>query len=159
MSEYILDGYNLLFSASELKGPFENKREDLVSYFQRKFKELKWRGHLVFDGDHIPYEESGRGYESPLEIIYSPRGQSADSYILEKIEFSKRPQNYTLISNDRHLSKEAKALGAYTIENQAFIKLIEKKTKKQPKEKDYHESPKNFERLLREFEKRLRDKP
>lgn len=123
---------------------------------QKKFSKHSLQGMLVFDGSHCRHEESGLSYASPLEIAYTPKGQIADAYILEKLEWDQKKKASTVVSNDKHLCREARALGAKTQSNETFLRYLEKKKasgrKHPPEPKD---SPQNIERLLKIFEAEL----
>lgn len=150
---YILDGYNILFQLIESPKTFSNQREDLIQYLQLRFAALKLQGLLIFDGSHRRDEISGRTYRSPLEIVYTPKGQNADSYILELIELAKNPKDITLVTNDSGLKRAARSLRAHVQSNENFIVFLSKSSPK--KEKCSQESPKNIERLLKIFESRF----
>lgn len=110
-------------------------------------------GVIVFDGAHKRGEESGLSYPTPLIVAYTPKGQSADDYILEQIAGKKQ---VTVVTNDRGLILHAKSLGAKVLSNSQFIQWIEKK-KKQKKIEEPKETRYNFERLLKIFEERLKN--
>ncbi len=155
---YLIDGYNILFSLEDAKD-LQHGREELIEYLSRHFKSLNLSGILVFDGAHRRDEESGRNYASPLETVFSPRGQNADSYIVEQIEGAKNPKDVTVITNDTGLKRRARELNAHVQPTKAFIRFLEKKATKKPNEKDsLKESPKNLERLLKIFEDRFHGK-
>jgi predicted RNA-binding protein with PIN domain len=155
---YLLDGYNLLFTLTESDHPLANQRQKIVRFLQKKFASLKLAGIVVFDGKIRHGEESGRSYPSPLEVVYTPKGQSADAFIIEKLEMSSNPRQITVVTNDRGLIANARALGAKTIHNGEFIeKLLSRKNKANPVKADIADSKRNIERLLIIFEKKLRE--
>lgn len=108
---------------------------------------------LVFDGRHCREEESGLSYANPLEIAYTAKGQTADEYIVEKLEWKDPKMICTVVSNDQGLCRHAQALRVKTQSNEAFLRYLEKK-KPRKREKAYEpkESPKEMERLLKIFE-------
>lgn len=154
---FLLDGYNILFSLVDSPKEFSNQRQEVISFLQKQFASLNLSGMLVFDGFHRRDEESGRGYESPLEIIYSPKGQNADSFILEQITLAKNPKDIKVVTNDAGLTRQARALGAHVQMNHAFIQYLGKVRSKRKKvaEKNIVESQKTKERLQKIFEDRL----
>jgi hypothetical protein len=151
---YFLDGYNLLFSLTDSKQSLAVQRGNLILYLQKRFASLKLKGMIVFDGAHRRNEESGLSYRSPLEIAYAPKGQSADAYIVERIESSKNPKLIAVVTNDRGLGMHARSHGAKVLSNESFIRYLHKIKRKQ-KKADVKESPKNIERLSKIFEERL----
>lgn len=154
---YCLDGYNLLFTSTQSDGSFPRQRQKMISFLQERFALLKMSGLLVFDGRVRPGEESGRSWRSPLEIIYTSKGQSADDFIEEKIAISKNPGLITVVTNDRMLSASVRHLGAKTMKNADFLKKILKRKKEQGPKTTYSDTKKNIERLLKLFEKKLLD--
>ncbi|MFI5343152.1 MAG: NYN domain-containing protein [Chlamydiales bacterium] len=157
---FLLDGYNILFSLVDSEKTFSNQRQEVITFLQKQFASLKLSGMLVFDGFHRSEEESGRGYESPLEIIFSPKGQNADSFILEQIALAKNPKDIKVVTNDAGLTRQARASGAHVLTNTAFLEYLKKAhskaTRAKSHEKDITESPKSKERLQKIFEDRFR---
>lgn len=159
---YYIDGYNLLFrlthshqtlrtrKSTELKvdNTLLNQRQALIRLLQT----YQVKGLLIFDGKHRLDEESGRSYPSPLEVIYTPKGQTADQYILETLLFVSNPASITVVSDDRHLIQSARSLGAKTQSPAPFLHRLQKK---RPKKPDPVESKFQIDRLLKIFESRL----
>jgi predicted RNA-binding protein with PIN domain len=115
-------------------------------------------GLLVFDGRVRHGEESGRSYPSPLEVIYTPKGQSADHFIVERIESMENPCDATVVTNDRGLMAHVRPLGAKTMVNPEFIEwLLTRKKSVSTSKPKYADTKQNIERLLRIFEKRLEE--
>ena len=98
---FLIDGYNLIFTLSCSKKSLQSLRQEVIQYLRKEFARKKIKGMLVFDGAHRRDEESGLSYPSPLIVAYAPKGQSADEYIIEKLEISKNPKIITVITNDR----------------------------------------------------------
>ena len=152
---YYLDGYNLLFSLIDSKQNLASQRQKLILFLQRQFTSRCLSGILVFDGAHRRDEESGLSYKSPLEIAYAPKGQSADAYIVEKIEAARNPREITVVTNDRGLAMHARSHGAKVQANGSFIQFLKKK-KKKGKKGPVSETQQNIERLMKIFEERLK---
>lgn len=161
---YLIDGYNLLFRLMESKNSLESQRHLIIRSLQKEFQHLHLKGMIVFDGRHHHDEQSGLSYQSPLIIAYSHRGQTADQYILEKLETARLPSHITVVTDDRFLATAARGFKARTIGLQSFILLLEKKHAQLIQKKDeraekgpQRESKHNIERLLKEFETRLQN--
>jgi predicted RNA-binding protein with PIN domain len=156
---YYIDGYNLLFRLVDSRISLQKQRLSIIRFLQKQFVHFKNKGLLIFDGAHRSDEESGRSYPSPLEVVYTPRGQSADAYILEKLESIKKTSSITVVSDDNHLTRSARALGAHAQSNVAFLNFLEKKRSQrtEKKIKEPVDSKQNIDRLLKIFEKRLKD--
>ena len=152
---YLIDGYNVLFSL-ESSSDLQLQRTELTEFLTKKFSRLKLSGFIIFDGSHKRDEESGRNYGSPLEIVFSPKGQTADCYIVEHVEFAKNSKEITVITNDSGLKRRVRALGAQVKQTAPFIRFLEKKTHMKKEEKgSLEESPRELKRLLKIFEERL----
>ena len=149
---YLIDGYNLLFALVDSKKSLQSQRQSIIRSLQEEFEALELEGTVVFDGVQPRGGESGLAYKSPLVIAYSFSGETADHYILDKVEVSKRPSELTVVSNDKHLT------GAHTKTIKEFLALLKKKQSKKPdKVESFTESQQELERLIKIFEARLRD--
>ena len=153
---YLVDGYNLFFKLEEEILPLEEKREELLSLFDQVVVQLKLKVLVIFDSHFENTEHfASKRKLSHLEVSFSPKNLSADEYILELLEWNAKQT--TLVSSDRELSKRGSFLGAKTMSIEDFVAFIIKKQKSTlPKGKPtMREFKGNFERLLKEFEKRL----
>lgn len=155
---YFLDGYNLLFFLADSKQNFSQHRQRMVQFFQGQFSLLKLSGVLVFDGSHRRGEESGFVSHGPLEVCYTSKGRSADEYIVEAIEISRQPSSITVVTNDQKLAANARALGAKSQSNRAFLAFLGKKRRiKKRRSTAVKDTESNVSRLLKIFEERLKD--
>jgi predicted RNA-binding protein with PIN domain len=151
---YLIDGYNLIFSLVESKDTLQTIREKVIHSLKMQFAKRNISGTLVFDGAHRKDEETGLSYPSPLIVAYAPKGQSADDYILEIVQFSKSPAQFTVVTNDKGLQRQAGHAGAKLKTNDDFIRWL-KKPKKQKEKPEPKETEKNINRLLKIFEERF----
>ena len=154
---YLLDGYNLLFFLIDSKNSFAAQRQKIIRFLQILFSRHKMNGILIFDGRVRYEEESGRSYPSPLEVVYTSEGQSADEYIIERIENLKTPAKITVVTNDRALMTNAKSLKAQTVNISKFINWLTVRKKSKEFKPSTVETKYNTERLLKIFEKRLEE--
>ena len=159
---YLIDGYNLLFYLIDSTKSLQSQRQVIIRSLQEEFAALDLEGMIVFDGSHVRGGESGLSYKSPLVIAYSFSGETADQYILEKIETSRKPSELTVVSNDKRLTAAARSHGAHTINLKDFADFLKKKHGKKTKQKEerldqrpFSESKRDLERLLKIFEERL----
>ncbi len=155
---YLIDGYNLLFFFQEdERCSLESQRKRLLEWIQDAFSNMKCQGTVVFDGAHPRGTESGRAYQSPLEIAYAPKGISADAYILEQLEAAKNRKTFVVVTNDRALRSHAVSLEAKTQSNEAFVAWLKKRNgaKKNRKRRAAVETPAQIARLAKMFEERL----
>jgi predicted RNA-binding protein with PIN domain len=106
---WILDGYNLLFRMPGLKGTLEQRRERLLLTIRERFplREIT----IVFDG-RLPPPDHTRQHRGCVEVIYTPEGMTADSWIIDKLHTTLHPQRYLVVTGDRALARMAAASGA-----------------------------------------------
>jgi predicted RNA-binding protein with PIN domain len=155
---FYIDGYNLMFSLNGRSEKFPTLRTNLIRLLQRQFARFHLSGTLVFDGSHRRDEESGLSYPSPLIVAYTSKGESADSYIVHKLEEATHPKQHTVVTNDKGLHLHVQALGAKVLSNRDFIHWLEKRLeKRREKEVEPKDSKPNLDRLLKIFEERLKD--
>lgn len=160
---YLIDGYNLLFRFFHSDKKLQTQRNLAIEFLQEKTSILKINAHLVFDAHHRENQIPSLTSLKTLKIIYTPKGQTADDYILEKIFLSKTPSQIMVISSDKSLQIKAKDLKAQTQSIDDFIDwlyLNETKIKKAHKElenKTTLDTKQNIQRLLKIFEEKLKD--
>lgn len=153
---YLVDGYNLLFFLKK-SDPFQKNRDFLIDSLNELAKNQRSAITLVFDGDYEWGDQSGLAYFSHLLVAFSPKNQTADEYILEKISYSSTPSLYTVVSEDQGLLRSAKSLSARTKSIESFLHWLKKCNKTSDEEKPQKENEIHLERLRKIFEKRLQD--
>jgi hypothetical protein len=155
---YLIDGYNFLFRFIEKDSKIENQRNDLIDFIDKKALLLHLNINIVFDGHHQMNAFPNRSYTENIEIIYTPKNESADDYILEKIKFSKHPSQITVISSDNILTKKAKQMQAKIQSIESFLVWLSEKEEKVEfeQEEEYSDSEENIKRLLKIFQEKLK---
>lgn len=156
MSSFYVDGYNLLFSLIEsFPCCVESSRVELVHLLDDLIFEANLNATVIFD-NHSPLStpKPSIEYQDFLHVVFSPRGLTADGYLLELVQGSKNPKTMIIVTSDIALAKEARYLGATTLSNEEFLEKLSKKIRKKPTKKRAQEGPKEFERLLTLFEER-----
>lgn len=159
---YLIDGYNLLFFGDESKSSLRSRRQTIIQSLKKEFTQLRMKGTVIFDGSHRADEESGLSYKSPLVIVYSHQGQTADQYILEKLEAAKTPSELTIVTNDKGLAMHARNFGAKSMTISAFFAQLKKKHLQKKgaieEKRSISISARELNRLIKIFEERLEDK-
>lgn len=158
--QYLVDGYNLLFFLSGPIKDIRKKREALLSALEDLLSNITVPTTVIFEGKHQADEESGRVQFPHFLVIFTPKGKSADDYILDYLSHTFYPGEYTVVSSDKRLCAQARALGAQTKDLSEFLTFLERKELKAMKikeEKQTKETKKNFERLLKIFEQRFEE--
>jgi predicted RNA-binding protein with PIN domain len=164
---YLLDGYNLLFSSffnehlainpksfskRSAEPSLESQRQQIIFFLQKQCAARKLSGLLIFDGKTY-CGDSGRSYESPLEVIYTQAGQSADEYIIDWLTFSKKQRQATVVTNDRILAVNIGSYGIKVMDNTSFMQWLMKEKKSDELAKPtIIETKRELDRLLKIFE-------
>lgn len=160
--QFLIDGYNLLFFYLTPDEDLKKNREELISVLDKKLKSLNIKATIVFDGFSQINKDAEHQYFESLTVVFSPKAQTADEYIIERLTSSKNPNEITIITADKQLASEARCLKAHSKTPKAFLKeiatkqaAIENSTEKE--QRDFEESKAHIERLVKLFEKRLQD--
>lgn len=157
--QYWIDGYNLLFKMPSLEGSLEEKRRQLILDLNAYSKKLHLSFILVFDAKTKGAPLALRSHYDSLEILYATGSKTADEAILEEIELLGIGSRACVVTSDRGLAYQARALGTSTMSLLEFVQFLTKKQKRRSlplvESKD---SPKEIERLCKIFEQRLRVK-
>lgn len=149
-----IDGYNLLFYLDEVRH-LEKKREALLQELNELVDEAGVEVIIVFDGA----TDFKKTRFQALDVIYTPKGMTADDYIIEDIEGKKkRGHHLSVVSNDKHLCRCAKLLNVKTLKLTQFFSLLIKKTRKRvlPPPPKTLIPDREMDRLAKIFEERLK---
>ncbi len=156
---YLIDAYNLLFCFSKKQGKLEQKRQHLIEEINREALLLKLQITLVFDGAAVPPSLATRGHFDAVEIVYTPKNQTADQYILQEVMQAPHPARLTVVSNDRELTGRCNLHKAHIKTLDAFLFFLMKKKKKKRREakppREFQISDGELKRLLKIFEERF----
>jgi uncharacterized protein len=156
---YFIDGYNFLFKLSHnWHFDLRSQRDALIQAFNERIEELKLSLTIVFDGAEMPRGDYTRSHWKSVEVVYTHEGLSADEYILHRLEEAKHGRLYTVVTSDRELMNRAKLLGAYAMNNQTFLELLQQRTLKRKRRKGSNtarETKENIARLEKIFRERL----
>lgn len=155
---YLIDGYNFLFRIHSSKGKsLEQRRESLIDLLSDELSGFKGQCAIVFDSaEQIrDFPESIR--QKNLDVIYAPRGSTADEYIIEMVEQTKNPKSLAVVTSDKGLARQCGHIGSevFSIEDFLILAAKKKKKKKSSSKPQYRESKQEFERLKKIFEEKL----
>lgn len=157
---FLIDGYNFLFRIEGLKkGSLEKKRKAFIEILDKQLEHFTSHTFFViFDSAQQLCDYAQCSHCSHLDVLYAPKGQSADEYIIELVEISRNPKTVTVITSDSSLARDCKHLGAKTLTIEEFVTLIVKKAnRKIHRTSSFVETPFEMERLLKAFEERLKN--
>ena len=153
---YLVDGYNLLFQIYKKKqASLEEKRKSLLEALSQEISLTSLDVTIVFDSSEEFHEYAQKITRANLEVVYAPRDQTADDYIIEILELTKNPKTQTVITEDSNLKKRSTQIGANILSIKKFISLILEKKRKTTSKTLYKESSSQIERLLKIFEEKL----
>lgn len=117
----LVDGYNV----AKLAWPdrsLEQQREALISRCENFARRLGASVTVVFDGDSIP------GAHAPvrrtIRVVYSPAGTTADDVIRAEVEHLDEDRPVVVVTNDREIVADVKAVGANVVASNAFIAVL-----------------------------------
>lgn len=113
LSVTIIDGYNLFFRLAEIPNPLQTKRESFIIALSQALVDANVKAIVVFDSsqkESHDYPSTSFAHEN-MEILFSPKGLSADDYLLEYLEVHQSPHYLTLVTDDRRLTLFAKESG------------------------------------------------
>ncbi|MCF7806368.1 MAG: NYN domain-containing protein [Simkaniaceae bacterium] len=164
--EYWIDGYNLLFKVKSHLRNLRQQRKELIDELKLHMIKSNFRAKIIFDSS----EENATEFPSvssstPLEIIFSPKGLTADDYILEMLKSIKSTKNTTIVTDDAHLAFHCKHTQAKTLSVNAFFDLIFKEERRrhmsnykflEDEKIELTESEKNIQLFVKIFEDRLK---
>jgi predicted RNA-binding protein with PIN domain len=122
MLPLIIDGYNFLLRSSHF-GPLARRdleagREALILELAR-YREQKGNPLvLVFDGDALIPPWGGGGWQSGVQVVFSPKGEKADDWIIKMVR--KRGGKALVVTSDRELALTCQKEGATIIASHEF---------------------------------------
>ncbi len=95
--------------------------------------------------------------QTPLDILFTPKGLTADEYILECLWTPEAKKNYCVVTQDKGLRRKVKEEGVRVIDFATLYKQLDKKKQDRFKLKeDIPLSPKWVQRYSEIFEKRYK---
>jgi predicted RNA-binding protein with PIN domain len=158
---YWIDGYNLLFRITKSYQGVKQEERKILRLINQWVTEAHHNATIVFDGRQKNMPEATRSNFQNLAVIYTAEGEKADAYILDEVIHSNDPSKEIVISSDRELTGKARQNGARIKSVEEFFSSLLKKRnkKKRAPEKDFKESDREIQRLLKIFEKDLPPAP
>ena len=110
----IVDGYNYIFRIHTLsqkdEEPLRSARDDLINGLSAYQSGKQLEIIVVFDGEpsNILKPAAGR---AGVRVLFSREQGAADELILKEIRGATQPGNITLVTSDKQLAAEARAMG------------------------------------------------
>ncbi|MBM3207315.1 MAG: hypothetical protein FJZ57_01745 [Chlamydiae bacterium] len=159
---YYIDGYNWLFRTPKSRKSFEEKRREFIKNIHTLVEGRTCLVTIVFDSSDPSRDLCSKGNYDFLEIVFTPKKQTADQYIESAVENATKPRLITVVTLDRELQQKCMLRGANIVTMEEFFDIFTKNKNKSRKKKDdtkesFQETRYNIARLLTIFEKRLFD--
>lgn len=131
---YIVDGYNVINSWPELmamRGNLAEARDRLVHVLSEYGAYEKYNITVVFDALFTADEEHVEKVGAHLQVVYTGKGETADSYI-ERLayELVRLGHEVHVVTSDGAEQSVILGAGAYRHPSREFYRLV-KKTKKE----------------------------
>ena len=153
---YYIDGYNWLFRTPKTPESLEIRRRAFIHAIHELVLDRNCLVTLVFDSSDPSRDISSKGNYRSLEIVFTPKKQTADQYIEQAVESAQQPKNITVVTLDRELRDKCRLRGSQVLSMKEFQHLFSKK-RKVSQEKQFQDIPSQTARLLKIFEKKLLD--
>ncbi len=135
---YIVDGYNVINMWPELKalqGDLSEARDKLVHMLAEYGEYEKYKMIVVFDAMFTADEEHVEKVNPNFDVIYTGRGETADSYI-EKLAYDlvRMGREVHVVTSDGAEQSVILGAGAYRHPSGEFYRLV-KRAKKEIQDK------------------------
>jgi len=146
----LIDGHNLIGRLPTLSLHDPDDEEKLIQVLQVYRTRNRKAMTVVFD--------PGEGYALPtsrrqggVEVVYAPHGSSADAVIVQRVQRSRRPRDWVVVTSDRLLAERVTRLGARVQSAEAFAAELDSLHSAAPAWKDRPLSPAEVEKWLALF--------
>ncbi|WP_051062475.1 NYN domain-containing protein [Ilumatobacter nonamiensis] len=117
----LVDGYNV----AKLAWPdrsLEQQRDMLVSRCENLARRHDATVTVVFDGDSVPGAHAKK--RRSIRVVYSPAGTTADDVIRSEVDHLPADTAVIVVTNDREIVDDVKAVGANVIPSNAFLAIL-----------------------------------
>lgn len=135
---FIVDGNNVFGQTPGFHRDREGARRRLIESVSRFARVRQARITVVFDGAPDSQMPEGSTFKG-VRVAYARRGSNADERIEQLVSSSKDRRGITVVTSDRRLGVEVRALGARVMRSGEFRKLIEETTRQSPDPEDGEE--------------------
>ena len=118
----VIDGYNV----SKLAWPsrsLEQQRDALIDRVEALARRHSLDVVVVFDGASVVGSHR-RGSRVLARVVYSPEGISADDVIRTEVDRVPADRAVVVVTNDREIARDVRAVGANVIPSNAFIAVF-----------------------------------
>jgi len=150
---YLIDGHNLIPKLGLRLDSMEDEME-LVAILQEYCRLTRRSGlEVYFDG--APAVHAGTRKMSPITAHFVPLSSSADEAIRKRLKsLGKGARNWTVVTSDRQVQAEARAVQAEILSSETFAALLKEARSLTPKPvREQKLSQEEIEDWMRLFQK------
>ncbi len=120
---YLVDGHNLIPKAG-LRLDAPDDEMELVRRLQEFCRLHRKQVEVYFDG--APAGQAGTRNLGAVKAIFVRAGTTADAAIARRLRsLGRAAQNWTVVSSDRQVQAEARAVHAEALSSEAFARLLQ----------------------------------
>lgn len=154
---YYLDGYNFIFTCDLDSENIQKSRKMLLDWLHNLVSQHNIHLTVVFDAGRQD-DHAKRSHYHCIEVLFSGKGETADTLLLNVIESKKDKSRCVLVTSDKQLQRIAGHLHINCESVHTFLKKFERKEKS----KNEHEKKptltnlREVEEWERIFKKRLK---
>lgn len=154
---YLIDGHNLIPKLGLRLDSVDDEME-LIAILQEFCRVERRQVEVFFDG--APAGQAGTRKLGAVTAHFVQIGDSADNAIRNHLKrLGKNARNWTVVSSDRQVQAEARAVYAEVTSSEAFAAMLKQARDSTPKPgADRNLSPREVEDWLKLFEERNRNK-
>ncbi|GJQ51333.1 MAG: hypothetical protein HKUEN02_01800 [Anaerolineaceae bacterium] len=121
---YLIDGHNLIPKLGLRLDSLDDESE-LVAILQEFCRLERRQVEVFFDG--APSPQAGTRRLGAVTAAFSPLGSPADNAIRRRLKsLGKAAKNWTVVSSDREVQSNARAMQAEVISSDEFAKILNK---------------------------------
>ena len=152
---YLIDGHNLIPKLGLRLDSVDDELE-LIAILQEFCRGERKQVEVFFDG--APASQAGTRKLGAVTAHFVQLGRTADDAIRKRLKIlRKSAKNWTVVSSDRQVQAEARAVGAEVLSSDSFAGMLKQARDSAPKpNNDQPLSPKEIEDWLKLFEVRKR---
>lgn len=116
---FIIDGHNLIGRLPDLSLADTNDEQALVERLRRYHARTQQAIVVVFDRA-APAGSAPNLSGGGVEVVFARAGHTADALILERLRRERQPASWMVVTADRDLAVQARALRARTLSPEDF---------------------------------------
>lgn len=149
---YLIDGHNLIPKLGLRLDSIDDEME-LIAILQEFCRIERKQVEVYFDG--APTPQAGTRKLGAVTAHFVKLGATADNAIRNRLKkLGRTAKNWTVVSSDRQVQAEARAIHSEVIPSESFAKLLKQAQNSAPKSADRKLSPKEVDDWLKLFKGR-----